>query len=244
MPKVLIGTPTYEGKSYCLTQWIAQVLKVLSTDQDMKLLIFDTSRNGDYALHIRRLGIECVRIEPTSSNIETICKARGEIYRTALQGEFDFLLSLEQDVFPPPNILDRLITWQKHIVGVPYAIRTYTDPITRRALDVVTSAYDPDRPVDIYGQRRFLPFLESELRGKGLIQVEACGLGCTLISTYALSKIKARCDLKAGLLDDALFFVDARQQGFEAYVDTTLLDEVKHYPEVKRSYSELIRTSG
>ena len=99
MPKVLIGTPTYEGKSYCLTEWINRVLSILSTDQDIKLVLVDTSEDENYALRIRNLGVECIRVKPASSNIETICKARNEIYRIALRGGFDFLLSLEQDVF-------------------------------------------------------------------------------------------------------------------------------------------------
>jgi hypothetical protein len=43
VPKVLIATPTYEGKNYCLEQFIDNVKKFSYPQSRMDFMIFDNS---------------------------------------------------------------------------------------------------------------------------------------------------------------------------------------------------------
>src|SRR6185503_16436938 len=156
MISILIGTPTSVHKSYCLEAWARVVKGIEAKDSSIKIMLIDTGSSDAYAQRIRELGIECLQITPFTKGVKGLCIARQQLYDIVVQEGFDFFLSLEQDIFPPQDILETLLSHDKLVVGVPYPMRTYTNPATRRAIDIVTSAHDLARPIIGSKPRRFI----------------------------------------------------------------------------------------
>jgi hypothetical protein len=52
--------------------------------------------------------------------IEKLAETHEAIRQHAINNHYDFLLHLESDVFPPVDVIERLLWTKKNIIGVPY----------------------------------------------------------------------------------------------------------------------------
>ena len=107
-PKILIACPTFDGKMYCLDRWVAAVNKIDYPHFDV--LLVDNSSGEGYAKRIKQLGIPVLRSHRHERARDTITEARNLIRKKALDGKYDYLFSLEQDVIPKPETLKKLLT--------------------------------------------------------------------------------------------------------------------------------------
>ena len=70
MPKVLVATPTYEGKNYCLPQFINNVSNFTYPKQCFDFVIFDNSATNANAKYINKeFGVKVVWKDYTGMTI-------------------------------------------------------------------------------------------------------------------------------------------------------------------------------
>jgi len=122
LPKVLIATPTYEGKNYCLEQFIENVKKFTYPQSRVDFMIFDNSAEPKNAKMINtKYGVKVHwRDYAGMTLIEKLAETHEAIRQHAINNHYDFLLHLESDVFPPVDVIERLLWTKKSIIGVPY----------------------------------------------------------------------------------------------------------------------------
>ena len=212
LPKVLVGCPTHDGKEYCLEQY-ADAVKNLSY-KNYDVLLADNSKGKSYISKIRGFGINAVKTEHRVHARDRIVEGRNLLAKKAVEG-YDYFLSLEQDVIPPGDVIEKLMMHGKEIVSGIYHTRQ-----------------------DINGQARILPLIFVQLNEKknqmryltdqeiekinGLTEIRICGVGCLLIKKDVLEKIKFRYAKGVPGFDDVHFCNDAIAQGYKIYADTNV----------------------
>jgi len=235
MPKVLVGTPVYSGKKYITREWINSVLNLTYKNYDV-LVVDNGIKDKEFLDLFKEKGIMVLESYFGKNTIERILIARQKLYDYALQNGYDYLFSVEQDILVPEDILEKLLLSQKDIIGAPYIVSSHTNE-KRRRIDFVVSASKFEKVIDKLGEVDVNEwYLASEIKEKGVIKVKSCSLGCTLISTNVLKKIRARADLSLNRADDSYFFQDCLKNEIGVYLDSSLLGKVKH---IKDMYDDL-----
>ena len=216
-PKILIGCPTADAKAYCLDRY-AEGLKSL-TYPDKDILLVDNSGTNDYFNRIKALGLPVEKDSPKAKVHDSIVHSRNMIREKFLKGNYDYFLSLEQDVIPPKDIIERLLASKKNVItGVYYTFyRFFGVPKLR-----------PLIWKDVEGQPDKMQFMNTECRAAlnskepVLKSIKACGLGCLLIHKSVLEKIQFRVPENYSTFDDFMFCEDVRKLGEEVWADLSV----------------------
>jgi GT2 family glycosyltransferase len=132
------------------------------------------------------------------------------------KGPFDYLFSVDYDISFPPDTLVKLLAHDKDIVSGVYRQRI------------------PDRQtIELFenneqGGYTHIPW--QKIKGRGLVEIGACGFGCVLIKKEVMVKIgypqflyKSAVDHKDTFSEDLFFARRAQQEGFKLYADTSIL---------------------
>jgi hypothetical protein len=209
-PKVLVGCPTSNHKAYCLDKYL-EVLQGL-TYADYDVLLVDNSEGEEYSKTIKQKGVPVVKATHFPTARERIVVSRNLLRKEVLEKGYDYFLSLEQDVIPPKDVIERLLQHDKKVVSGVYFTK-YT----------------------LHGQEVLKPLLwdakegeemefvaEEEVEKEQLLQVKAAGLGCVLIHKDVLEKIPFRLFTDRHTYDDMAFCSDLHKEGIPLYVDTSV----------------------
>lgn len=223
MTKILLACPISQFKEYIIFDWLKhiQCLEVPS-GCSLSFLLVDNSRDISFHRKVRN---------KTQSNIHFINKYKGEtlpelmcrcmnfIRKTALK--YDYLFSLECDVFPPVDILKQLLAVDKPVVSACYNIGAGDSRRLMLQFPFVTEK----KTIDVKNVTLLQGF--EAITGKP-IRVFGSGLGCTLIKRDVFNKIKMfRVDKNTIVNHDTFFYVDAYESGVECWLHTGVFCE--HY---------------
>ena len=215
-PKVLVGCPTYWGKGYCLREYSERVKKLSYTNYDLWLV--DNSPDELYLEKIKKEGINAIKGPWNEDARDRIIASRNILREKALKEGYDYFLSLEQDILPPENVIERLLQHEKDIVtGVYYKEGTLPDG--RKTSYALLYTEQNGKLVLVHPER---------LKNNELIKINACGLGCALIDRKVLEKIMFRKPTQGPAQDDMMFCYDAQKTGFEIFVDPAIVCEHLH----------------
>jgi len=120
IPKVLIGAPTAAPYAYCLADYVKAV-KTLSY-KNCKTVLVDNSEKEAYDKVIEKQGIHAIKYPKfIADSRERLASSRNILRDMVLQEEYDYFLSLEQDVIPPKDVIERLLAHKKDVVtGIYY----------------------------------------------------------------------------------------------------------------------------
>lgn len=232
-PKIFIGVPTYAGMSYCLDEFL-ECIKNLNYS-NFKILFADNSEDNTYSQKLQNKGFEVIKTKRFQNPRQTIVESRNVLREEFLKSGYDYFFSVEQDVMITPNIIYTLLKHQKDIIsGVYYktkeifGIKTYY-PLLMIACDKDGNQITTNQPDclirDMY---------RHEVEDNKLIQVEGSGLGCILITRKVLEKIKFRFEEDKAAFDDMFFALDAKNEKFQIWADTSL--KCKHNIDGKLDY--------
>lgn len=206
-PRILIGCPTAENKAYCLKDY-ANGIKNL-TYKNFDVLIVDNSKTDDYYKEIKKY-FSVVKAKYHELARDRIIESRNILRAKCLEGNYDYFLSLEQDVIPPVDIIQRLLENERAIVSALYF---YLGDDNKTLLPMAWIHYKGE-----YARR----LVEEEVYEPGVFEVITAGLGCMLIKRDVLEKVKFRYVKEEPGFDDIWFAIDSRKNGFKVYLDTSV----------------------
>jgi hypothetical protein len=224
--KVLIGCPTYKRYTYCIDRYLSALNKLKG---DFDLLLVDNSEDDSFCEELKRRNVPVEKVEYSEPARKRIVESRELLRRRAIDGGYDYFFSLEQDVIVPAEALLKLLSHQKGIVTAYYG--NMVD------VDVVQKSTGKRGKVRINMPLVYLPGSEpgkarrakpQEVLGKGLMEISSAGVGCMLISTDVLRKVKFTYDPEKKACDDMLFCIDAKKEGYKIYLDSDLRVEHLH----------------
>lgn len=136
--------------------------------------------------------------------------ARNDIHNTFLRAtDAPFLMMLDSDVLPPPNIIEILMAHEKHIVG-----GWYRNKNKRASLNHHPIVYD------FYSESETeLNWIHREEPGVGLEQVDGMGAGCWLMSRELAEALgEDPYDMEKGT-EDLVLCKKIIDLGYEMWVD-------------------------
>jgi len=120
LPKILVFTPIYDGKEYCIDEFIGYAEKL--SYPNMKHIFIDNSQTSDFSKKLEGKGLTVYRVDRGSNSREALARAQNFARRIALDEDYDYIFSLESDIMCQPDILQRLIKHGKDVVSGLYEI--------------------------------------------------------------------------------------------------------------------------
>jgi len=212
-PKVLVGCPTADSHEYCLKEY-AKAVNNLSYD-NYDILLVDNSEGDKYFNKIKSLGLNVIKDNIKGSIRDKIIHSRNILREKVLNEGYDYFLSLEQDVIPPKDVIERLIKHKKEYVsGVYFAHQKYENGTKLRPL--LWAGHDPKTKIFYYLNDKFV------MESSHLAEIDASGLGCVLIHRNILENIKFRYIKEFPTHDDMWFCKDLRESGAKLFVDLSV----------------------
>ncbi len=221
--KVLVGCPTFEGYDYCIDEYLKRVRELSFKTFD--LILVDNSETNAYAEKLRALGVKIIKVDHQKEVRSRIAESRNVLREYVLKNDYDYFLSLEQDVIPPRTVVQRLLRHQKKVVsGIYFKIYTMTIPahkkdkivmLEKKVLTPLVFRFSND-------PNKMHVCNDKDVEGEKLLKIRACGLGCVLIHRDVLEKVKFRTEEGSESFDDLIFCTDVYENGFDIYADTSV----------------------
>jgi len=217
--KILVFTPTYSGKDYCMDRFMQNVSRI--TYKNIKHIIVTNDQSEDYAHNLRRRfpSSTVVWVGRGGSSREAITRAQEYARQVAIKEGYDYLLSLESDIFPPKDFIERLLMSGKDVISGLYFIGNEKDSISVPCATILKL----DEKLGMFGTRLMVEHLEVQNFCKpGIKQVAAAGMGCTLISRPVFTKIGFMYEPDMSGHSDIFWFNQCFREKVNVYVDTKI----------------------
>ena len=211
LPRVLVGCPTADYKAYCLPAYVDAVKKLSYPCYD--ILLVDNSKGSSYAQQIKNLGIPVLKGPWFEGALQRIIHSRNLLREYALAHNYDYFFSLEQDVIPPKNILEKLLAHKKKVISAVYFTHNLIDgkqqliPLAYKLLDKKNLSMRPLNDEELW-------------KHPGLMHIVSAGLGAVLIHRDILEKVKFR--FERDVFDDRFFFKDLYALKQEVWCDSSI----------------------
>ena len=129
--KVLVGCPTSEHKEYCLGEYIKGIRAL--TYPYVDILLVENSKDNVYFEKLSKL-FPTIKGPWNDGARQRIVDSRNILRKKVLNGDYDYFFSLEQDIVPPKDAIERLLSHGKKIIsGIYYKPVKMTDKEGRPA---------------------------------------------------------------------------------------------------------------
>ncbi len=232
-PKVLVGSPIFEGMKYCVDEFLKSITNLDYENYD--ILIVDNSRGDSFFEELRQMrGINILKDDTTEEkNIFRLISSRNKIIEYAIENDYDYILMIDSDVIVPKETITELINADKDIIsGIYYNYFVINGQIKLRP--VCWRHISPEEFEEISKQVRFPPIVKSyedvrrhlteeEIKEGKVIRVKIPAAGCMLIKKNVFEKIKfGQLEIegfKPKTGEDIYFFTKAEEGGFGLYCD-------------------------
>jgi len=234
---------------YCLDDW-THAVRALSY-KNVSVVLADNSASEAYKQELESRGFRVVRCARREDPLDTITDCRNKLREIALKEGFDYFLSLEQDVIPPSDVIERLLERKVSIISGMYCTYMKREGksvklpllwtwVTEGELDhmKLNAAQYPEtlariKDAELADLKRQLRM--EEVMFEDLIEVKYAGVGCMLIRRDVLEKCSfVRSTGRSGT-DDFGFCDEARKAGFKIWADCTVkCDHLKELGKLSR----------
>jgi len=236
-PKILLGCPVSEYHSYCTKDYISAIAHLTYTNYD--ILLADNSKTNSFFRFLeKQQGIKVIKSEYDENPRERIINSRNILRQHALDNNYDYFFSLEQDIIPPKDVLEILTSHKKDIISgiycgnikvggklriLPLIYKFPPESRLEEAKQVINASNLKELKEETGSSylemvKAYYTIEELEKERSPTI-VHSCGLGCVLISRPVLEKVKFRYSKRYGGWDDVWFCEDAKKNKFDIYVD-------------------------
>lgn len=213
--KVLVAAPISSVKEYCILEWMQHISNLSYDNYD--ILLVDNSPNDGWYLKYKHEfpKINFLYFNPKGLDSQAFISASQEKYRKyAYVHKYDYIMSIECDVFPPLDCIERLLKHEKEVCG---GIYSWLFNEKRRPLIQLSEHFDT------HFETRSLDFDEALIFCDGTLKrIHNIGLGCLLISRNVFKKIPFRYVQNDSNHSDSWFALDCYLKGIPIYADTSL----------------------
>ena len=225
-PKVLLAAPINIVKEYCLYEWISHINQL--SYSNFEIFLVDNSLSPSFSQRIRGLGANCLHEPPAGRESREFMATSLERCRIKfLAGDYDYFFSLECDIFPPKDIIQKLMAHNMPVTGTTF----WTDHgfNTHLQLQTIFNLHTDfvNRTKDY--KVRNLTFEEGQLFMDGSLKpIYGAGIGCVLIERSVLEKITFRIEPDEVGFADSFFHRDIWGMGIDFMIDTSIIPAHKN----------------
>lgn len=219
-PKVLIAAPTSRVKDYVFLDWLLNVKSF--TYKNVDILLCDNSVDIKYQQYLNMLGVKTLRVNPEGKNPrEYVTESQNLLRSYFLNNDYDYYFSLESDILPPKDVIEKLLMADLDVVSGLYFYNfgAKSNLLLNYFVKEGDKKYRTHNPT----LKEALQWVDGSVK-----QVYECGIGCTLIKRAVLEKIPFRWVLNNNGFSDTHFYADLYKNGYLAFVDTSILCKHKN----------------
>jgi hypothetical protein len=224
-PKILIIAPTSIYKDYILLEWYLWISSLTYKNYD--ILICDNSLDTSYYQKLKAMDMPVIHCSPIGKTPrEYIADSLNQLRNHFLKGDYEVMVIVEVDVFPPRNFTEKLLCENKDMISAPF----FYDfgPKSNILLWYFAQTgilNEHDKPIFTTHKADFmqgLNFMDGEVN-----QIYQSGIGCTMLKRKVVEKIPFRWEHGKPEFPDSFLYADALKAPFFNYMDTSFL--CKHY---------------
>ena len=220
VPKILIAVPTYEGKNYCLDEFLENIKNFDYPKNRLEIYFADNSSTNANAKYINnKYKIKVFWKDYTGYSVfDKLADTHNQLRRYFLESDCDYMLHLESDIFPPKNVIWELIWANKPIVNASYQI--FDGAWRTPCICFVDEKHESYRDnVFYYTIDTFSHwFIDGKIK-----QTHIAGIGCCLLTRKIMQKYNFRSDNNENKPPDSYFAEDLRLGKTKNWVHTGLL---------------------
>jgi len=214
-PKVLVFAPISQVKDYCLPQWLEHISNL--TYENYHVYLVDNSDDSNffkkYADSFPNIDYSWYNPKGLRSQ-DFIAQSQEKGRQYAINGKFDYIMSIECDVFPPLDVIERLLNHKNDVVC---GIYQWGFGDNRKPLIQVAEHFDT------HFQNRNMQFDEAYHFVDGTTKdIFHAGIGCALISAKVFYKIFFRSEQDSDAHSDTWFAFDCWMRNFNIVADTSV----------------------
>jgi glycosyltransferase involved in cell wall biosynthesis len=231
-PKVLVVSPTYEGKDYIFQENWECIKNFDYPNYDY--VYIDNSKGDSYTKTLRKRGAKVIHVPRGSNSRQALCNAQNYARNRVLTEGYEYLMFVESDLLPEKHAITKLLSYSLPVVGATYYIGhevklpclfilepTSTGQMGTRL--VGTKINDKGQVINIDYK------VVNDFINKGLRQIHGMGLGCTLIRADIIKRFPfwydGRFDNKHS---DVYFYMDLHNNHIPVFADTDYI--IEHRP--------------
>lgn len=239
--KILIGCPTCSRYRYCVDEWLERVKEIInySSKHEIDYMLVDNSKEDDFFNELKQKA-NIVKSPYFDDVKQRISHSRNLLRQKLLDENYDYFFSLEQDVMPEKDILEKLLKANKKIISVYYA-KPVLVGLKDKETGGVHNAFLELALIwfKVKEKNRVKRALPQQVKNKGILEVGGFGIGCALISRDVLEKIKFKFIENKKAFDDLLFCEDAENNGYQLFLDSDIQVRHLHKAWTEKEFGEL-----
>ena len=219
VPKILIAIPTYEGKNYCLDEFLKNIRKFDYPKNRLEIFIADNSKSNSNAKYInKKYKIKVFWKDYEGYSIfEKLADTHNQLRRYFLESDCDYMFHLESDIFPPKNILWELLWANKPVVNGLYQVFDASWRTPCIALQDKKHEFYEDNlyyyTIDTFSHW----FIDGTIK-----KTHIAGIGCCLMKRKIMEKFSFRSG-EVGIPPDSYFALDLANSKQDNWVHTGIL---------------------
>lgn len=247
-PKIMIACPTSDRHREVCKEWLAHLSKL--TYKDFDVLLADNSEGEDYFNELKEIKVNDKSIillrhqwdKSTRHHLQMLSDVREKIRQYFVEHtEYTHLFWLDDDIFVPDNMLQRLLSDDKDHVGaiVPVFYEPNRVPCIFKDGDVTFGlglSYYNWAEVDAYKEfaakwskdelseadKNISCHVIADKRKPWLMKVYATGIGCCMVKRHVAEQVPFRTHDNFIFGEDLWYFNEANDKHFEFWSDVTI----------------------
>jgi hypothetical protein len=216
--RILLACPVSDFKEYVIFDWINHVKKFA-----VDILLVDNSPNIQFSRRLQKEGIKVIYRKPRNNETmqENITSCMNLIKKYCDVHNYDYLFSVECDVFPPLDALTRLYAHNLPLVSGLYNISQSEGRalMLQQLIEVQPGEFHVVN-VDVIEGFNFVDGTVKKIFG--------AGFGCLLINLKYFKNYFFHVDKNLSVHHDTFFYSDIAKIGLQHHVDTSILCEHKN----------------
>jgi hypothetical protein len=223
LPKILIFTAIYTEKDYSLPKFIKCLRELKYPKESYKHIFVDNSKDEVYvnSLRIKYPEFDFRHTARGNNTREALTRAQNYARKEFLDEDYKYFMSIESDIYFPPDTIYRLLKHGKDIISAYYDIG---DRAKGQRHPVFTIP-DWSDTLKAWGTRLLKAEEVPEYRYNGLKQVQAAGMGCCLMHRRIIEMFPFYYDPRFNAHSDVYFFNNVFMKRIPVYADTDIFCE-------------------
>ena len=155
-------------------------------------------------------------VERGNNTREALTRAQNYARKECLDGDYSYLMSIESDIYFPPDVIYKLLRHGKDVISAYYDIGDRNKGIRHPVFTIPEYSEE----LKAYGTRLLKPEEVHEYRNNGLKQVQAAGMGCCLMHRRIISMFPFYYDPRFNAHSDVYFFNNVFMKRIPVFADT------------------------
>lgn len=229
--KILIATPTSKRHEYVIEKYLDRV-RALSYPSIHLLLYDNTMDNGEYYEKLKAMTpekwitVKRHEWDPRDAHVlQMLANVKESMRMFMMAREFTHYFDIASDMMLPKNIIERLLSHKKDIVGA--VTRVYGGKVSMPMLMKWRGSAKKSGWMNMSGGLDLMTWDEAK-KLRGLVRVYACSVA--LYGRKVMETVPWRTHPEFIYGEDLWFFTETNDKGFEWWCDTDIRVEHKNIP--------------